>query len=76
MILNLRCVFLHILLKKLVIISIFIITAGCLIAFIGDLEFDSKAYLAGLVSVFAQGGYLTAVQLASSKEASLKQQEV
>ena len=55
--------------------SIVIITVGCFIATAGDLEFDTVAYLAGLTSVFAQGGYLTLVQMASAAEASLINKE-
>ena len=55
--------------------SIVIITVGCLIASVGDVEFDSIAYSAGLISVFAQGSYLTLVQMASLKEASMKNEE-
>ena len=55
--------------------SIVIITVGCLIASAGDVEFDSVAYFAGLTSVFAQGGYLTLVQMASAIEASIKTEE-
>ena len=57
------------------ILSIVIITVGCFIATAGDLEFDTVAYLAGLTSVFAQGGYLTLVQMASAAEASLINKE-
>ena len=53
-------------------ISIVIITIGCFIASAGDLEFDGVAYIAGLTSVFAQGGYLTLVQMASAIEESFK----
>ena len=44
-------------------------------AFAGDLEFDTVAYVAGLISVFAQAGYLTLVQKASAIEAALKNAE-
>ena len=53
-------------------LSIVIITIGCFVASAGDLEFHGVAYVAGLTSVFAQGGYLTLVQMASSTEASSK----
>ena len=38
-----------------------------ILASIGDLEFDGHAYFMGLLSVFAQGGYLTLVQRSSSE---------
>ena len=56
------------------IISIVIITIGCFIASAGDLEFDNIAYMAGLTSVFAQGGYLTLVQMAAIAEANLNKE--
>ena len=56
-------------------LSIITITIGCLVAFAGDLEFDTVAYVAGLISVFAQAGYLTLVQKASAIEAALKNAE-
>ena len=56
-------------------VSIVIITIGCFVASAGDLEFDKYAYLAGLTSVFAQGGYLTLVQLASSREKSVAHED-
>ena len=46
-----------------------------MVAFAGDLEFDTVAYVAGLISVFAQAGYLTLVQKASAIEAALKNAE-
>lgn len=42
--------------------SVVLITAGCLIAGAGDLEFDLRAYLLAGLSVVAQAGYLTLVQ--------------
>jgi len=53
--------------SKPIVLSILLITLGCLIASIGDLEFDGHAYFMGLLSVFAQGGYLTLVQRSSSE---------
>merc|ERR1719228_827845 len=53
--------------SKKIVLSILLITFGCLIASIGDLEFDGHAYAMGLLSVFAQGGYLTYVQRSSSE---------
>ena len=54
------------------VLSIILITIGCLIASAGDLDFDAIGYLAGFTSVFAQAGYLTLVQRASAVEAALK----
>ena len=51
--------------SKAIVISILLITFGCLVASIGDLEFDGHAYFMGMLSVFAQGGYLTLVQRSS-----------
>eukprot|EP00090_Calanus_glacialis_P017350 TRINITY_DN27021_c0_g1_i2.p1 TRINITY_DN27021_c0_g1~~TRINITY_DN27021_c0_g1_i2.p1 ORF type:complete len:313 (-),score=31.34 TRINITY_DN27021_c0_g1_i2:208-1065(-) len=42
--------------------SIVLITAGCLIAGAGDLQFDAFAYTIGGLSCFAQAGYFTLVQ--------------
>ena len=53
--------------SKPIVLSILLITFGCLIASIGDLEFDGHAYFMGLLSVFAQGGYLTLVQRSSTE---------
>merc|ERR1712223_1155044 len=53
--------------SKKIVLSILLITFGCLIASIGDLEFDGHAYAMGLLSVFAQGGYLTYVQRSSNE---------
>merc|ERR1712223_601344 len=53
--------------SKKIVLSILLITFGCLIASIGDLEFDGHAYAMGLLSVFAQGGYLTCVQRSSNE---------
>ena len=50
--------------------SIACITAGCIIASAGDLEFDRRAYTTGALSVLAQAGYLTLVQRHSEKEKS------
>mgnify|MGYP001249688399 CR=1 FL=1 len=50
-----------------IVLSILLITFGCLIASMGDLEFDGHAYAMGLLSVFAQGGYLTYVQRSSAE---------
>ena len=50
--------------------SILFITVGCIIASAGDLEFDSRAYTTGALSVLAQAGYLTLVQMHSEKEKS------
>jgi len=61
--------------SKSTVLSIITITIGCLVAFAGDLEFDTVAYVAGLISVFAQAGYLTLVQKASAIEAALKNAE-
>ena len=57
------------------VLSIILITIGCLIASAGDLDFDAIGYLAGFTSVFAQAGYLTLVQRASAVEAALKNAE-
>ena len=51
-------------------VSIACITAGCIIASAGDLEFDRRAYTTGALSVLAQAGYLTLVQRHSEKEKS------
>jgi len=51
-------------------VSIACITAGCIIASAGDLEFDRRAYTTGALSVLAQAGYLTLVQMHSEKEKS------
>lgn len=53
--------------SKKIVLSILLITFGCFIASIGDLEFDGHAYAMGLLSVFAQGGYLTYVQRSSAE---------
>ena len=63
--------YMYILILQQTIMSIVIITIGCFIASAGDLEFDNVAYMAGLTSVFAQGGYLTLVQMAAITEANL-----
>ena len=54
--------------SKLIVLSIVIISVGCLVASAGDLEFDRQAYTMGLLSVFAQGSYLTLVQRASMEK--------
>jgi len=43
-------------------VSIGLITVGCLIAGAGDLQFDALAYTIGGLSCFAQAGYFTLVQ--------------
>ena len=48
-----------------IVISVLLTTAGCIIAALGDLQFDGIAYAMGLLSIFAQGGYLTYVQKSS-----------
>jgi solute carrier family 35 protein len=40
--------------SKHIVVSILLMTGGCLVASIGDLEFDKHAYAFGLLSVFAQ----------------------
>merc|ERR1719188_1340767 len=50
--------------------SILFITVGCIIASVGDMEFDSRAYTTGALSVFAQAGYLTLVQKHSEKKSA------
>eukprot|EP00096_Caligus_rogercresseyi_P013825 TRINITY_DN6426_c0_g2_i1.p1 TRINITY_DN6426_c0_g2~~TRINITY_DN6426_c0_g2_i1.p1 ORF type:complete len:334 (-),score=55.42 TRINITY_DN6426_c0_g2_i1:388-1389(-) len=45
-----------------ILVSILSITLGCLIAGIGDYDFDMYTYCIGLMSVFAQGLYLTSIQ--------------
>ena len=62
-----KCVF------RYIILSILLITVGCLVAGIGDLDFDQHAYIMGMLCVFAQGGYLTLVQKSSeSKKSTLE----
>lgn len=46
-------------------LSIGIITVGCLVAGLGDLQFSSFAYSMAVMAVFAQAGYLTLIQLNS-----------
>jgi len=48
--------------------SVLLITAGCIIASLGDLEFDANAYLMGFLSVFAQAAYLTLIQKSSEQK--------
>jgi len=48
--------------------SIGLSTLGCLIASLGDLEFDSNAYVLGFLSVFAQAIYLTLIQKCSEQK--------
>ncbi|XP_059082268.1 uncharacterized protein LOC131879833 isoform X2 [Tigriopus californicus] len=52
------------------ILSILLITVGCFVAGLGDLQFDRHAYIMGLMSVLAQGGYLTLVQKNSESRKS------
>ncbi len=52
--------------SRSILLSIGVITIGCLLASAGDLEFDGHAYVLGGLSVFAQAGYLTLVQKCSS----------
>jgi hypothetical protein len=54
------------------VVSIAIITIGCLLASVGDIEFDGFAYMAGVTCVFAQAGYLTLIEMASAIEAFSK----
>jgi hypothetical protein len=54
------------------VVSIVIITFGCVLASVGDIEFDGFAYIAGVTSVFAQAGYLTLIEMASASEAGPK----
>ncbi|KAG8185711.1 hypothetical protein JTE90_000700 [Oedothorax gibbosus] len=42
--------------------SVILISVGCVVASLGDLEFDSKAYKYGAVSILVQGLYLTLAQ--------------
>ncbi|XP_018020799.1 UDP-galactose/UDP-glucose transporter 7, partial [Hyalella azteca] len=42
--------------------SILLITAGCIIAAVGDLAYDAYAYTLGMMSVLAQGLYQSLVQ--------------
>ena len=55
---------------RYIITSIVLITFGCLVAGIGDLDFDQHAYILGVMCVFAQGGYLTLVQKSSEGKKS------
>lgn len=48
--------------------SIGLSTLGCLIASLGDLEFDGNAYILGFLSVFAQAIYLTLIQKCSEQK--------
>ncbi|KAK3874770.1 hypothetical protein Pcinc_020332 [Petrolisthes cinctipes] len=50
--------------------SILTITAGCFVAVLGDLTFDSFAYTMGVLSVIAQGLYLTLVQQCAENQLS------
>ncbi|XP_071545782.1 uncharacterized protein [Panulirus ornatus] len=50
--------------------SILIITAGCFVAVLGDLTFDTFAYTMGGLSVLAQGLYLTLVQQCAENKLS------
>nr|XP_039274155.1 UDP-galactose/UDP-glucose transporter 7-like [Styela clava] len=45
-----------------IVISIFIITAGTFIAAIGDLDFDLKGYVYGVLSIVSQALYLITLQ--------------
>eukprot|EP00094_Tigriopus_californicus_P005717 TCALIF_05510-PA protein Name:"Similar to Slc35d3 Solute carrier family 35 member D3 (Mus musculus)" AED:0.22 eAED:0.24 QI:0/0.66/0.75/1/0.33/0.5/4/51/270 len=56
--------------KRSLILSILLITVGCFVAGLGDLQFDRHAYIMGLMSVLAQGGYLTLVQKNSESRKS------
>jgi len=51
--------------SKKVVLSVLVISCGIILASVGDLEFEWRAYTMGLLSVFAQGSYLTLVQKAS-----------
>ena len=55
---------------RYIILSILLITVGCLVAGIGDLDFDQHSYIMGMLCVFAQGGYLTLVQKSSEGKRS------
>ena len=39
---------------------------------VGDMEFDRRAYTTGALSVLAQAGYLTLVQMHSEKKSALQ----
>ncbi|XP_041485430.1 UDP-galactose/UDP-glucose transporter 7-like [Lytechinus variegatus] len=43
-------------------------SAGCVVAGLGDISFDPKAYLFGICSIFLQGIYLTLVQRLGLKD--------
>merc|ERR1719391_279798 len=51
--------------SKKVVLSVLVISCGIILASVGDLEFEWRAYTMGFLSVFAQGSYLTLVQKAS-----------
>ena len=51
-----------------ILLSILMITLGCIIASAGDLQFELRAYIWGIASVLAQAVYLTFVQKYSEKE--------
>lgn len=51
--------------SSLLSLSIGLITVGCLVAGLGDLQFEAFAYSMAVMAVFAQAGYLTLIQLNS-----------
>lgn len=59
--------------KLTLIASVVLITFGCLIAGIGDLQFDAAAYAHGTVSVVVQGLYLILVQKGAESNLSALQ---
>ncbi|XP_022084810.1 UDP-galactose/UDP-glucose transporter 7-like [Acanthaster planci] len=54
-----------------VVVSIAVMTLGCVFTGLGDLTFDLAAYTFGLLSVFSQALYLTLVQSLSLQENTL-----
>eukprot|EP00095_Tigriopus_kingsejongensis_P003706 maker-scaffold382_size189932-snap-gene-0.28 protein:Tk03706 transcript:maker-scaffold382_size189932-snap-gene-0.28-mRNA-1 annotation:"hypothetical protein CAPTEDRAFT_101209" len=56
--------------SRYLVMSILLITTGCFVASFGDLQFDRNAYFMGMLSVFAQGGYLTLVEKSSDGKRS------
>lgn len=54
-----------------IVFSVLLITFGCLVAGLGDLEFSGTAYAFALISVLVQGLYQTFVQKAAEKNLSV-----
>ncbi|GBN59451.1 Solute carrier family 35 member D3 [Araneus ventricosus] len=48
--------------SKKIILAVILISSGCILAGLGDLELDLRAYAYGALSVLAQGTYLTLAQ--------------